>query len=656
MIRAVLFLTRNVTEQLLLGFKHVSEYLPTAGSQSKNSVYIGTLDALSAAIATAFNYMVTPNRDISSRSSASNILGALQLHWRDSNINQWITSHVQDPKLISSSVLDMGEGFGMDGLNININGSSVTKPIHQLTPIEKVLLSKPNTLYSQAPSNPSIPQSILAAIYDYKQSKQYAHDLKQYQQSQSASHPSSPVRLSSAQPRQGSDGFHANTEPPVNIWVTDILGNVIVDQDFVEKGNSIWIHCYPIYAHSGGSSNGADCHSAEGLNVNVSVDADTQATSDYDAHMLEACSQLVKVSDCLIEIPIDHPLHHCCIRNKKLHCSLFNILLELQSYTTHMINTVLHANMSSLRSQANDRYIELQSQLLSVFNDCLVDLSVEGGRIVSVCSNVQQKLGMIDGIQAVGVVCQNNSDSEILFDAFSVKSSGSKVADDELSAGSTLLGGGKNKDNIPREGTTSLFLSQVKINSTFRQLFLYNNYAEICFSCYDIVGKVFVFAKKATPLVSPTFSQQSSRNGSGSRTGLAEDSPSHSNQDLFAKRQNSIHDLNLNSQTKCILLTISKALGRRVYELVKGHKNKHIMLIKQEEVSMQRSKLQNKDDTIIGLETTKALLLQDIEHANADCQKYKDLLQQEQVTSTNATKQHKALSQQLRKVVADCKA
>jgi hypothetical protein len=68
-----------------------------------------------------------------------------------------------------------------------------------------------------------------------------------------------------------------------------------------------------------------------------------------------------------------------------------------------------------------------------------------------------------------------------------------------------------------------------------------------------------------------------------------------------------------------------------------------------------RSKLQSKDDTIIGLETTKALLLQDIESANAEIDKLKNLYKNEQATATDAVKQHKALSQQLRKVVSDCK-
>ena len=72
-------------------------------------------------------------------------------------------------------------------------------------------------------------------------------------------------------------------------------------------------------------------------------------------------------------------------------------------------------------------------------------------------------------------------------------------------------------------------------------------------------------------------------------------------------------------------------------------------------INLYRNKLQSKDDTIIGLETTKALLLQDVEQSNEELVKLKDLLKEEKDTSNNAVKQHKALSQQLRKVVADCK-
>ena len=129
-----------------------------------------------------------------------------------------------------------------------------------------------------------------------------------------------------------------------------------------------------------------------------------------------------------------------------------------------------------------------------------------------------------------------------------------------------------------------------------------------------------------------------------------------SNEDILARRRTSLSQLNLQSCVSSMIETIAKSLGRRIYELVKGHKNKHLMIIKQELVESQRGKLVSKDDTIIGLETTKALILQDIKASTMELDSVKDKLRQEQENCASVTKQHKALSQQLRKVVADCKS
>lgn len=58
---------------------------------------------------------------------------------------------------------------------------------------------------------------------------------------------------------------------------------------------------------------------------------------------------------------------------------------------------------------------------------------------------------------------------------------------------------------------------------------------------------------------------------------------------------------------------------------------------------------------IVGLETTKALLMQDLTEARQQVDKLKELLREEQQNTSTAVKQHKALSAQLKKVVGDSK-
>lgn len=67
------------------------------------------------------------------------------------------------------------------------------------------------------------------------------------------------------------------------------------------------------------------------------------------------------------------------------------------------------------------------------------------------------------------------------------------------------------------------------------------------------------------------------------------------------------------------------------------------------------SKLQERADTIVGLETTKALLMKDVQELTNSREQIKELLRLEQQECASASQQNKALGQQLRKVVADAK-
>lgn len=563
-----------VTERLLVGLDEVNQHLPSSASSStpatgeapdsgSEGLTISSIDALSCSM------------DFIFRKPVDNMLGSVRLHWLDQPTRRWLSSVPSvEPEELSQ------------------------------TSLQRVL----NQGQWTTDANSAPLDTVITALGDYK------HDLAHHN---ATTHLSKSKR---ANPVALRDAEWCDCK---NMFVTDIVGNVITDQEFIDAGSKIWVVCNPVYK------------SVDSENLHH-IDEDDDEAETAPSSGKTAKVDMLNITECLLEISIQTPLRYCSVVNGCLHTSLNNILLGIQSHCTSVISTVLQYQYTTAYIASQSRFMDMQKQCLDIFNECTLELSKEGGRIISLCTSMQKKLGSLVGVAATGIICTNTSDGAVLFDALN----NFRLKEDKSRISSATLEDSPADPASASSANKNLFLSDINLNSTYKQLLLNYAYAEVQFQCYDVMGKMFVFSQPP--------GQQTNR--------AAQATPYMPNEDILHRRKTNISHLKLHDSVNEVVETLCKALGRRVYELMKGHKNKQLMLVKQEEVGSQRGKIQQKDDTIIGLETTKALLTQDIQHSTEELAKCKEKLRAEQIKATESDKQHKALSQQLRKVVADCKA
>lgn len=281
------------------------------------------------------------------------------------------------------------------------------------------------------------------------------------------------------------------------------------------------------------------------------------------------------------------------------------LLISVRNTVDHMfVQHSLALQYKEVNGQWNDKITQIESRQ-QFLTDCMQLFTAEGSNPVSVLQRFQQLLYQLPGIQQSYIICQDTMSNKTLFEEtqsyssdnqpriapltpispgpglFSPSTKGHNVTFGSLASPGINTPNGPSTPGILKDAkglSLSLQSPPVKKGAKSAVFFAESNLIneslnvvqlETAFECYEIQGKFVISICLSDSFLATQLSKSSKKSS------VAMDTQA---QDILEKRQS----------IERLLLTIGRTLGRRVFELHRGYKNKQLLAVKQQELHKKR--------------------------------------------------------------------
>jgi hypothetical protein len=304
--------------------------------------------------------------------------------------------------------------------------------------------------------------------------------------------------------------------------------------------------------------------------------------------------------------------------------NILNMGCEESLHSFGLIREVVKQSITGLTKSHND-YLALTTsecsgkvmrRQLRVLGRSLSELCSEGNgqhSVLSLCMAVQAVLVRLPGVHSVWMNCSDTSTKSVVYArhctaSVQTKNSGKDFGDLSDEDNSMFLGGvTKKRGNKSEQKTTTVngsgsglawdvdtgTRSSTGVGVVWGTDPPIREGIDFNLDCFEISGKLVIYSMTSDELQAAAGITPSSLGGEVNNDGIKEKSAvfeTYKNQEQINA---SILWIILNSELyrqteRSILLTLARALSRRVYELHKGHRNKQFMIEKKAEAALHR--------------------------------------------------------------------
>lgn len=105
-----------------------------------------------------------------------------------------------------------------------------------------------------------------------------------------------------------------------------------------------------------------------------------------------------------------------------------------------------------------------------------------------------------------------------------------------------------------------------------------------------------------------------------------------------------------------VLVALSRALARRIFELHRGHRNQQLMIRQQKSSASIKAELAARHELALELESAKSVALTQLQQVQDDNETLRAQLRAEKGVAAEAVQAHKNLAKQLQRVTTDLKS
>jgi hypothetical protein len=380
--------------------------------------------------------------------------------------------------------------------------------------------------------------------------------------------------------------------------------------------------------------------------------------------------------------------------------SCLQVARSLLSKTLKQFSTVRRHDSDYLSSEIAN---SLARKQINVLSNCLADLASEGGRVREVCGSIQTLMNSLPGIYSTSLVIRDSFDNTVLFEKTSTLSSETKTsfAEPPTPMPGTISG---NRSKRPQTATSSSSVtksffpdgnedtstnsdaksprtpgtshggnsfnfSSADINRSTsptrqhsaggpKKLFIDTGAdltsavdlraeTELSFECFEVNGRFTVAHKHRHEL-----EEECTENLLIYDLDLPEavqdvckKLPVHLSSALFAA---GVTSANYVGAVRSMLQIVSRALGRRVFEIMRDRKHKKMLAENQDQINLQRGR-------IVESEASRSDLVQELDKCSKDAARLRTLLVEEQEDCRKAVSRSKSMEKKLAQTVLELK-
>jgi hypothetical protein len=378
----------------------------------------------------------------------------------------------------------------------------------------------------------------------------------------------------------------------------------------------------------------------------------------------------------------------------------FQVARGLFSKTLSQFCTVRVHDSSQLSSEVAN---SLARKQIAVLGNMLADLASEGGRVRDVCGAIQALINSLPGVHSTSLIIKDSFDGTVLFEKTTIPSVSQAASTAEpptpmpgaikqhqssrvppLTSKSTITksffpDGGDNAPTTPgtavRTGGDGAGSDHHAFNFSSgdiakspssggrspKKLFIDTGAeptqsstmvdlrpeTELAFDCFEVSGKFIVQHKHRHEL-----EEECSEKLLLMELDLPElvpdicrKLPAAVSASLYATN---VTGVNYVSAVRSILQIVSRALGRRVFEIMRDRKHKKLLAENADQINLQRTRISES-------EASRSDLLMELDKAGKDAARLRALLVEEQEDCRKATSRSKTLDKKLAQTVQDLK-